>query len=302
MKQTLIFLILILKILFAKADLPGSAYQYTLYSQNGKFYYKSIPFYNYDQTNFGKTMVYDAKTKKKLYQIDNYLARRAFISNNGKSLVTTTYWMWGHDNYENQPLIEFYINGKKGKSYFVDDLSMNKTKLIKTSSHTLWYDQMFINNDTLFILTLDNKAILIDVNKAEIVGKMDEAFILNRFNKKKLPELKSTVQYDIKYPDRYQFPDLANGKDFRSALKDGLNKKETATYDSSKYYIMVYGTVDKQGKCELFTLSTSVDGKDNEAWSKEVAGWITKQRYKINLIPVNCDKWVFEEYFYLIDK
>src|SRR5688572_10458171 len=112
MRQTLI-IIFFLVTLSARADMPGPAYQYDLYSQNQQFYYKSIPFYNYDQTNFGKTIVYEVKTKRKLYQIDNYLPQEAFLSNNGKSLITTRYWMWGHDNFEDQVLIEFYINGKK---------------------------------------------------------------------------------------------------------------------------------------------------------------------------------------------
>ena len=144
MRQTLTIIILILTTLAAKADLPGPAYQYDLYSQNKNFFYKSIPFYNYDQTNFGKTVVFDAKTKKKLYQIDNYLPRQAFLSNNGKSLITTRYWMWGHDNFEDQELIEFYINGKISKKYFVKDLISDRSKLEFTSSHTLWYDEIFI--------------------------------------------------------------------------------------------------------------------------------------------------------------
>lgn len=121
MRHTLSVTILLLATFAAMADLPGPAYQYDLYSQNNKFYYKSIPYYNYEQTSFGKTEVYDVKTKKKLYQIDNYLPVKAFLSNSGKSLITTRYWMWGHDNFEDQALIEFYINGKRSKKYFVKD-------------------------------------------------------------------------------------------------------------------------------------------------------------------------------------
>jgi hypothetical protein len=301
MRQTLTAIILILTTLAAKADLPGPAYQYDLYSQNKSFYYKSIPFYNYDQTNFGKTIVYDAKTKKKLYQIDNYLPRQAFLSNNGKSLITTRYWMWGHDNFDDQELIEFYVNGKKSKKYFVKDLISDRSKLQFTSSHTLWYDDMFIYNDTLFVLTLDNKAILIDANKAEIIGRKDKSFVTKRFDLKKLPQLKSVVYDKIKYPEGYQFPDLITGRKFRTELIKDLNKTEVKDYDSCKFYIMIYGAIDRKGNCDIFVLSASVNKseEDDPQWKKQVADWVTKQKYKTNLIPVNCDKWVFQEYFYL---
>ena len=57
MTRTLIFILTICYSLTAKADLPGPAYQYDRYSENGKYYFKSIPFYNYDLTNFGKTII-----------------------------------------------------------------------------------------------------------------------------------------------------------------------------------------------------------------------------------------------------
>lgn len=299
MKQILIATLFITATFSAKADLPGPAYQYDLFSQNRNFYFKSIPFYNYDQTTFGKTILYDAKSKKKLYQIDNYLPQRAFLSYNGKSLVTTRYWMWGHDNFDDQELIEFYINGKKSRKYFVKDLILDRSKLQFTSSHTLWYEEMFINNDTLFVLTLDNKVVLIDVNTAEFIGRKDKSFITKRFDVGKLPELKSVVYDKVKYPRGYQFPDLINGSKFKAALIKDFNKTEVENYDSCKYYISIYGAIDRNGNCKIFMLSTTVDRERNEMWEKRVADWVTRQKYKTNLIPTNCDKWVFQEYFCL---
>jgi hypothetical protein len=299
MKKILTSLFFLLAAIVAKADLPGPAYQYDLYSQNKRFYYKSIPFYNYDQTNFGKTIIYEAKTKRKLYQIDHYLPQEAFLSNNGKSLITTRYWMWGHKNFDDQALIEFYINGRNLKKYFVKDIIIDRSKLQFTSSHTLWYDKMFINNDTLFVLTLDENAVLFDVNTARIIGRKEKSFVTKRFDIKKLPELKSIVYNKIKYPDTYQFPDLINSSKFKQALTTGLNKKEVKDYDSCRFYIMVYGAIDRKGNCEIFFLSTSVDRAENKDWDKQVSDWVKRQKYKTTLIPVNCDKWVFQEYFYL---
>jgi hypothetical protein len=158
---------------------------------------------------------------------------------------------------------------------------------------------MFINNDTLFILTFDNRAILIDANKAEIIGRKDKSFVTRRFDMNKLPQLKSIVYDKIKYPGFYQFPDLTDGSKFRQALTKALNKIEVKDYESCKYYISVYGTIDRNGNCNLFMLETSVNGVKNKQWDMQISSWVTKQKYKTNLIPINCDKWVFQEYFYL---
>jgi hypothetical protein len=46
-------------------------------------------------------------------------------------------------------------------------------------------------------------------------------------------------------------------------------------------------------------IDADVDKKPHGEFKRTVSNWITKQKYKTNLIPKNCDKWVFEDYFYL---
>jgi hypothetical protein len=299
MTQTLIFILTLFYSLTVKADLPGPAFQYDKYSEDGKYYFKSIPYYDYDQTNFGKTIVYDSKTKKELYKIDNYLPTEAFISNTGKTLVTTAHWMWGHSDFEKQNLVEIFINGKSSMRYFINDFVADRSKLQQTSSHTLWYSKMFVRNDTLCIITLEEKVIRIELTKGKIIDKIKKKECKNCNDLDKIPKPKTIYYQDIKYPDGYVFPDLVIGKPFRESLIAGLSKTEVKDYAECKYYIMVYGTIDKTGNCEIFMLSTSVNEIENKDWEKQVSDWVTKQKYKINLIPKNCDKWVFQEYFYL---
>lgn len=295
-------LILILTFYFsltAKADLPGPAYQYYRYSENGTFYFKSIPFYNYDLTNFGKTVVYSSKDNKELYSIDHYLPTEAFISNNGKSLVTTTYWMWGHTNFEDQILINIFLNGQDSIHYRIDDLVSDKSILQNTSSHTLWYDKMFVVNDTLHVFTLEEKVVRISLVTGGIIDKLNKTDCLICKNIDELIEPKTIYYTDINYPKGYIFPDLIDGKGFRESLILGLNKTEVKQYTDCKYYIMIYGTIDRTGNCEVFFLRANVDEIENEEWKKEVSTWVISQKYKTDLIPENCDKWVFQEYFYL---
>ena len=295
-------LILVLVFCFympVKADMPGPAYQYDRYSENGNYFLKSIPFYNYDMTNFGKTIVYDSKSKKELYQINNYLPLQSFISNTGKSLVTITYWMWGHSDFERQKLIEIFIDGKSNIQYFIDDLVLDKTKLIQTASHSLWYDKMNVINDTLYILTFEKKVVRISLSNGKIIGDLKQYDSLNGNNIENHTEPKTINYPNIKYPKQYVFPDLISGEKFRESLISRLKKTEVKEYSECKYYIMIYGAIDKSGKCEIFMLKANVDGNENKEWKNEVKNWVTVQNYKTELIPLNCDKWVFKEYFYL---
>lgn len=299
MTRTLLFILIFCNSLTVKADLPGAAYQYDRYSENGKFYFKSIPFYNYDLTNFGKTIIYDSKSNKELYTIENYLPSQAFISNTSKSLVTTTYWMWGHSDFEDQILIKVYLDGIDSVQYRIDDLVSDKSKLQATSSHTLWYDKMFVKNDTLYVLTLENKVIKIDLKSGGILEKQGVKECELCRDRDRIPEPKTKYYRDITYPANYIFPSLTNGKPFRQSLMSALEKTEVEDYEDCDYYILVYGTIDKKGNCEIFTINTSVFREENDQWEKKVSDWVKAQEYTTELIPENCDKWVFQEYFHL---
>jgi hypothetical protein len=282
-----------------KADSPGTAYQYKIYSENGKYYFKSIPFCSYDLTNFGKTIVYEGKSNKELYKIDNYLPTESFISNTSKTLVTTTYWMYRHSDLEKQKLIEIFLNGKSSVQYFINDLVSDKSKLQQTVSHMLWYSKLFIKNDTLLILTLENKVVRIELITGKIIDKINLVDCNICIGLDKIPKPKIKYYQNIKYPEYYIFPDLVNGKPFRQSLIAGLGKTEVKDYADCEYYILVYGTIDKVGNCEIFMLRTSVNNQEDKYWKSQVSEWVTKQKYKTNLIPKNCDKWVFQECFYL---
>jgi hypothetical protein len=290
-----------------KADMAGPAYQYDKYSENERYYFKSIPFYNFEDTDFGKTVVYDKATNKMQYKIDNYLSRGSFINNNGQTLITTRYWVWGHDytKFKDEVVITIFIKGKKVREYKVDDLIKDRTQLTMSSSHTMWFKYIFIHNDIFYVYTLDNQVLLINSYSGEIIAKKKPSELSSQFDfehYEKLPKLRDTVYTNIKYPKKYEFPKLANNKDFRQALLTGLNKKETKDFDNSNYYINLSAVIDKNGKCEIFSLrgSKSKSEEEDEIWKKKVADWVTKQKYLTNLIPKNCDKWVFEAYFYIL--
>ena len=207
--------------------------------------------------------------------------------------------MWGHSEFEDEILIQIYINGIDSVQYRIDDLVADKSMLQTTISHTLWYDDVFVKNDTLFVLTLENKVVRIDMNTGKIVNKQNisECQLCQQSEDMLEPETK--IYYDIKYPKAYVFPDLVHGASFRESLITSLEKIEVKEYKDADHFITVFGTIDRNGVCEIFYIDTSIKEEKNEIWDNKVRAWITNQKYQTDLIPINCDKWVFKEFFYL---
>jgi len=297
MKQILIIGLLVFSCFVVKADMWRPAYQYDQYSENGNYYFKSIPFFNRNSTDFGKTYVYKTNSNKKIYEIENYLPSKSYIGNNGKSLFTVNYWMVTEAILETQTLIKIYLNNGKTREYFLNDLIQDKSKLKESTSHTIWYKKVFSEKNKLNIITLDGNIIKINLNN----GKIKSIKKCNDCSSIQIEEQpKSIVYTDIKYPEGDIFPDLVNGRTFREAFINDLNKKEVEKYSDCKYYVLIYGAIDKSGNCEIFSLRSFLNNVENEEWKSQVENWVISQKYKTDLIPVNCDKWVFEEYFYLI--
>ena len=71
---------------------------------------------------------------------------------------------------------------------------------------TLWFDKMFIHNDTFYVMTLASETILFNANTGEIIRKENSLLTQKKFDINKLPELKKEYPANIKYPEKYQFP------------------------------------------------------------------------------------------------
>ncbi|MCH5599549.1 hypothetical protein [Niabella ginsengisoli] len=208
-----------------KADLPGTAYQYDQYSQKGNVYFRSIPFYWLDLTDFGKTIVYDTKTNNALYKVEKYMPVGSFISNNGKTIISIIDWI-GQSEPEKEDVLNVFLDGRKIKTYTIGSFMKEKLTITYTTSHSYWYKNIFMNDDTLFIQTLDEQVILLDGNSGSILKISDEELITQRFDMEKLPLAKRIVYDSIKYPDRNTIPNLKNGNSFTKSLLRHLKKRK----------------------------------------------------------------------------
>ena len=158
---------------------------------------------------------------------------------------------------------------------------------------------MFVVDDIFHVLTLEDKVVIIDMKTGLIIDRIAKRRCKYFSNSYEIENVRTIYYRDIEYPDGYLFPDLTSGEQFRESLIKGLNRIEVSAYANCNYYILIYGAIDADSSCEIFLLRATVDGEKNEEWYKEVSLWIVNQKYKTDLIPENCDKWVFQEYFYL---
>ena len=298
MKKVITILTLLFLSTQVFADSPGIAYKYDLYSQNGNFLLVSTPYSEYDQNSLGKSKIYD-KEKTLIYEADRYFPRPSFISDNGQMIVSLAYWVWtGHQ--EEVPIIEFYSKGDSLKYYYLKDIITDFDELSYSVSHTMWYNDIFVDTDTLYIITTEEKVIKIPMATGEIAKILPYETFKNEYDLENKPKRKIKVYRDIKYPQGYIFPDLVNGRKFKDALKNDLDKIEVEEYSECDYYIQVITHIDSEGNARVLHLSASVDGMENQDWYNTVKNWIEMQKYKTNLHPF--EEWTYNECFYLKQK
>jgi hypothetical protein len=293
LKQKLLILLILLNSFSAFADEEIPQYQYVQHSENEKFYFRTIPSCYHGSETSGMTSVYDSENDKKLYTIKNYMPFQSFLSNTGMSLVKTLYWMWDDPDFEKQPLVEIFINGKSSVKYFVNDLIEDKSRLQTSVSHLSWQFKISVINDILNLLTVDNKVVRIDLATGKIIGRISNT------NPELFPKKKKSGNKNILKFSNIDLVTLSSGKPFRKALIELLGKTETGGHFDCRYFINLTGIIDRSGNCKIDSIEATVDGKENEALKKKVSTWIIKQKYSTDSIPEDCDKRPFNEYFFL---
>lgn len=300
MKTLVFFSTLTLFSLKLSADSPGEARQYTRYSENGQFYFVSIPFTFYGLTDFGKTTVYAKDKKKMLYKIDQYFSPNVtFISNDGRVIVKLNTVIPELNNFKQQKLLEFFVLGKIQTTLNFEDLINDTSCLFKTAKFAIWHKNIEFQNDTLKIQTRENQQLIVPISTGRIVDRKvfhteDGTNFFNIKNNAKL-----TYNQDIVYIHTDCLPNLKNGKTFKESFMKAMNLSESKNNTNYKYYLDISIALDRKGRSELLSTQSKVDGKIDLQWGNQVAQWIKKQRFKTDLIPKNCDKWIFSTRLYL---
>lgn len=301
MKVLLILSFLIISFVRILASVPGPAYPLDIWSQNGSFYLHAVPYENYDVTRLGKTKIFNSKTKKLLYTIDQYISTGSFITNSGRTVIDVEYMLFDRtDSIAYEPIMTFFLDGKKIKTQNITNVYSESFTLIRYENWSVWNKGIFIFNDTLYILTFDEQAVVLNAKNGDFITVKNVEELANKFNLKKTPSLRQKQYRNIQYPPYYMLPPFNNGKNSHDALVNHLNAREVDS-DSCKWAVYVGILLDRRGKAEVLDVSSSrKEGEpEDSVLNSAIKTWLEEKTFRINLIPGEADKWVFRDYFYL---
>ena len=309
----------------------------TVYSQNEKFYLKSIPFDNEHPSLRGKTFVYAKGDATPLYvfergfdDVSEFRKNILILSNNGEVIFYAI--VWGADEKrEGLKSVTIYRKGNVVKSYTEAEITgcdeeeehcrlfyLNNDKVIDREKSG-WFEgsfrrvfkpgvdekERFLNdfpifsfNDTVYLTDSKKKTHLFDLNAAALIRS--ESFE-NIF-----AELKDKARFNrietksFKAPVFLDFPKLKNGKDTTQDLAAFIGMKPArSTDDQYKIYsFRISGFLSQDGSYEVENIEL-YEGLPKE----KIVEFFQTNKFDAGLIPKDFEKWhLNKEYFYFRNK
>ena len=305
-------------------------YIHTVKSQNDKFFLKTIPFDNIEQSSTGKTTVFNSDSIK-VYEVDRHFElsenrKEVFLSNDGKTIVYVLDREFNWDGVQNKS-IEIFKNGVSVKQFQLTELIdcdsdiENCYLLYKEAIDTVFWENgkrkitfkdnvselekqltekaTFLNNDTLYIFSKTSKLVAIDLNTASLTSMP-----LSEVNPKKYKNIKSVQSHMEKFKPSslYGLPKLSSGLKLEKGLAESL---EMAVFPEDKkgsnkfkrYSISVQIIIDKDGNAILDKIENY-----NGLPEDKINAFITTQKFAANSIPSETEKWRFSGWIALMNK
>jgi hypothetical protein len=299
------------------------AHPYKVFSENGEYFIKSIPFSDQVWTEDGKTVICKANdTTQVITTIDRYFRPDfLFLSNDGKSFCFLLN-RFDSGNDLTKDVIYFYSNGALVKKYkgnefvdttlnsrisslcynndAIDSFVVSKGYLVKTGfkkgtdSLSAYFNtnSSFLKNDTLYLLTHNRFVNIFDLRTGVLLDKIS----FNDYSKGKLiyPIKRIIQNYNIKIPTQFGLPKLADGQDYCVALAKTMKMVychgENADYEKKykKYRFDIYCGIDSLGNC----VDLQMDCKDS-LLRKEAEDFIKNAKFDKAEIPGGIERWYF---------
>lgn len=305
-------------------------YIHTVKSQNDKFFLKTIPFDNIEQTSTGKTTVYNADSTK-VYEVNRHFElsenrKEVFLSNDGKTIVYVIDREFKWDGLQNKS-VEIFNNGIPVKRFQLTDLIdcnsdnedcylfykeaidtviwENGKRKIKFKENASEFEKQlsekatFLNNDTLYIFTKTAKLIAIDLNTSNLSSTSLSGISAEKF--KNIKPFHSQSE-KFKPSSLYGLPNLSSGLTIEKGLAKSLEmsvfpEDKKGSYKFKKYSINVQIIVDKDGNAVLDKIENY-----NELPEDKIKTFIASQKFAINAIPTEAEKWRFDGWIALMNK
>lgn len=304
---------------------------WTLYSENGQYYLKSIPWDDESPSLRGTTSVYRIGDKNPIYTLargfDDPTSNRLVLSNDGSVIFYAI--TWGADeSKEGLKSVTIYKNGVVSKSFTESELTgcddkkehcrliynnyesvvdVQKTRAAHRTvfKETVSNDERFLyehpilsSQDTVYLIDIYKKVHRFDLSSGKHLGvvALDSVF-------DELRSITSKVKLEsqrFESPTYLDFPKLLNGKDSYQSLADELGMKvynDRSTKDGvyKSYRFKINGYLRQDGSYELEDIELFDDlPKD------KILEFFASNKFVSSSVPKEFERWyVRDEYFYL---
>jgi len=305
-------------------------YIHTEKSQNEKFFLKTIPFDNIEQTSTGKTIVFNSDSIK-IYEVDRHFEvsdnrKELFLSNDGKNITYVIDREFTWDGVQNKS-IEIFNSGISIKQFQLTDLidcnsdnqdcylfykeaideivwENGKRKITFKENATDFEKQLtekatFFNNDTLYIFTKTNKLITINLNTPTLSSTSISLVSQEKF--KEIKPIESPME-KFKPSLLYGLPNLSNGLTLEKGLAESLEmavfpEDKRGSNQFKRYSVNVQIIVDKDGSAVLDKIENC-----NGLPEDKIKTFIASQKFAIDSIPSETEKWRFSGWIALMNE
>jgi len=305
-------------------------YIHTVKSQNDKYFLRTIPFDNIEQTSTGNTIIYNSDSTK-FYEVEKYFElsdnrKEVFLSNDGKIIAYVVDREFKWDGVQNKS-IEIFNNGISVKQFQLNDLidcnsdnedcylfykeaidtvvwEYGNTKITFKENATDFEKQLtekatFLNNDTLYIFSKTSKLITIDLKTANLSSTS-----LSEVNPDKFKQIKPVQSYmeQFKPSSFYGFPNLSSSLTIENGLSESLDmavfpEDEKGSDKFKRYSINIQIIIDTNGNAILDKIE-NYGGLPEE----KIKNFIQTQKFETNSIPKDVEKWRFSGWITLMNK
>jgi hypothetical protein len=300
-------LLLIGLVIFFQSAYGQLAHPYKVYSENGQYFVKSIPFSDQVWTVLGKTSIYAiGDTTSALFVVDRYFSPDyLFLANDGQSLFYLTNWV-GFSVTDQSDILTFYHNAKLLHRYKLKDFqladSMRIHSVLYNSYNEKWKKVRYpkVNRQS-------NSHVAGDVLTLFVEGELVYQFSMRNGTLQKTESFKDffrknsiiaqnrkVVNIAIDIPTQFGVPKLANGKEFWEEMEktmdvtflEGDNEDYEQKYKQYNFELNI--AIDSNGNC----IEARVDMEDS-VYKDEIVRFFRSARFDKSEIPDGIEKWYF---------
>jgi len=300
----------------------------TLYSENGEFFLRSVPWDNHSPSLRGTTSVYRKGQKDPEYSVsrgfDDGDSNRLTLSNDGETIFYVISY-YANETIDGLKSVNIYHHGKLIRSYTERDINgcdsdkercsllySNYDKVVdREKSHSarrtifrenvsdrdrfLYETPLFASGDRVYLIDSRKIVHAFDLNngKHEKLGNVDEQYA----QLKTIARKNNLDKERFESPGLYDFPALASGEETAKALGRSLGMKAYDIYSDKdekykKYSIKLDGMLNQDGTVEIESIDSSDIPKE------AIQQFFRSNRFVTTKIPVVFQKWYIDEYFF----